>query len=108
MLAAAILTVMPELFRSFADYRMPVYALALIVVMIVRPQGLFGIQELWDTARWKRMLVRLGLGPKPPRAVALPDGEVPIKIRSTVESRPPVAKPRPADQTKPDDDEDAS
>src|SRR6185369_2662879 len=33
VLAAAILTIMPELFRGFADYRMPVYALALIVVM---------------------------------------------------------------------------
>ena len=41
-------TILPELFREFADYRMIVYALALIVVMIVRPQGLFGIKELWE------------------------------------------------------------
>jgi len=54
VLAAAILTILPELFRGFADYRMPVYALALIVVMIVRPQGLFGINELWDTRVWRR------------------------------------------------------
>jgi branched-chain amino acid transport system permease protein len=54
VVAAAILTIMPELFREFSDYRMPVYALALIVVMILRPQGLFGIKELWDTALWRR------------------------------------------------------
>ena len=35
ILAAAILTVLPELLRSFADYRMLVYAIVLIVVMIV-------------------------------------------------------------------------
>jgi hypothetical protein len=34
---------------------MPIYALALIVVMIVRPQGLLGIREVWDTAWWRRI-----------------------------------------------------
>jgi len=62
VMAAAILTIMPELFRGFADYRMPVYALALIVVMIVRPQGLFGIKELWDTPLWRRWTGRTGQG----------------------------------------------
>ena len=33
---------------NLADYRMVIYALSLIVIMIVRPQGLFGIGELWD------------------------------------------------------------
>jgi branched-chain amino acid transport system permease protein len=54
VLAAIGLTIMPELFRSFSDYRMPVYALALIIMMIVRPQGLFGIRELWDFGPWQR------------------------------------------------------
>ncbi|MGM9537227.1 MAG: branched-chain amino acid ABC transporter permease [Candidatus Onthomonas sp.] len=35
MIAAAVLTVLPELLRSFADYRMLVYAIVLILVMIV-------------------------------------------------------------------------
>ncbi len=71
--AAIGLTIMPELFRSFSDYRMPVYALALIVVMIVRPQGLFGIKELWDTGPWRRVRTKLGLGKaKPPKPTALP------------------------------------
>lgn len=60
VVAAAILTILPELFRGFAAYRMPVYALALIVVMVVRPQGLFGIQELWDTRPWRRLFGRIG------------------------------------------------
>ena len=57
VLAAGILTLLPELFREFAQYRMPVYALALIIVMIVRPQGLFGIKELWDLPAWRRYVL---------------------------------------------------
>jgi len=67
VVAAAILTIMPELFREFSEYRMPVYALALIAVMILRPQGLFGIKELWDTALWRRFFPR---GHRLARAVA--------------------------------------
>jgi hypothetical protein len=33
---------------DLSDYRMIIYALALIIMMIVRPQGLFGIREIWD------------------------------------------------------------
>jgi branched-chain amino acid transport system permease protein len=55
VLAAAILTLLPELFREFSEYRMIVYALALIVVMIVRPKGLMGIKELWDLSGWQRV-----------------------------------------------------
>ena len=57
VVAASILTLLPELFREFAEYRMPVYALALIIVMIVRPQGLFGIKELWDLPFWRRYVI---------------------------------------------------
>lgn len=35
VIAAAILTVLPELLRSFSDYRMLVYAIVLILVMII-------------------------------------------------------------------------
>jgi branched-chain amino acid transport system permease protein len=72
VLAASILTIMPELFREFSQYRMPIYALALIIVMIVRPQGLFGIKELWDTQLWRRLVAKLGLarGGRTPRAIA--------------------------------------
>ena len=51
MLAAAILTVLPELLRDFDQYRLIVYALLLIGMMLLRPQGLFGIHEIWDLCR---------------------------------------------------------
>jgi branched-chain amino acid transport system permease protein len=51
VLAAVILTILPELLRGFSEYRMIVYALALIIMMIVRPQGLFGIREVWQLGR---------------------------------------------------------
>src|SRR3954469_722749 len=47
-LAAIILTVLPEPLRQFDQYRLIVYALLLIGMMLVRPQGLFGIHEIWD------------------------------------------------------------
>jgi ABC-type branched-subunit amino acid transport system permease subunit len=34
-----------------ADYRMVLYALALVLMMILRPQGLFGVRELWNAWR---------------------------------------------------------
>ncbi|MCW1884535.1 branched-chain amino acid ABC transporter permease [Luteolibacter flavescens] len=39
--AAILLTVLPELLRDFAEYRMIVYALLIIFLMLVRPGGLF-------------------------------------------------------------------
>jgi branched-chain amino acid transport system permease protein len=54
VLAAIILTILPELLRSFAGYRMIIYALALIIMMIVRPQGLFGIREIWELRRRRK------------------------------------------------------
>lgn len=55
VVAAVGLTIMPELFREFAEYRMIIYALALILVMILRPQGLFGIKEIWETDLWLKL-----------------------------------------------------
>ncbi|MBI5154359.1 branched-chain amino acid ABC transporter permease [Candidatus Poribacteria bacterium] len=48
VLAAVALTLTPEVLREFAQYRMVIYALLLILVMILRPNGLMGIHELWD------------------------------------------------------------
>lgn len=41
ILAAILLTVLPEALRDFASYRMILYSLLIIVLMMVRPQGLF-------------------------------------------------------------------
>jgi branched-chain amino acid transport system permease protein len=41
IIAAVLLTVLPEALRSFDQYRMILYSLLLIVIMLTRPQGLF-------------------------------------------------------------------
>jgi branched-chain amino acid transport system permease protein len=46
ILAAAALTVLPELLRFGAEYRMIIYSLLLIVMMLTRPTGLLGNREL--------------------------------------------------------------
>ena len=45
VISAAVLTVVPEVLHAFSDYRMIVYSLLLIVVMIFRPAGLMGNKE---------------------------------------------------------------
>jgi len=41
--AAIILTVLPEFLRDFSEYRMIIYALLIILLMLLRPAGLFSI-----------------------------------------------------------------
>jgi branched-chain amino acid transport system permease protein len=58
VLAAIIVTMIQAMLLGLADYkiagtsliafRMPVFALLLILTMIFRPQGLFGVREAWD------------------------------------------------------------
>jgi branched-chain amino acid transport system permease protein len=51
VLAATVLTLLPEVLRPVKDYRMVIYSLLLIVLMITRPQGLLGTREL----SWSRL-----------------------------------------------------
>ena len=44
IVAAIVLTWLPEHLRVFADYRMIIYALMIIALMLLRPQGLFSFQ----------------------------------------------------------------
>ena len=39
--AAILLTLLPEFLRGFSEYRMIIYSLLIIVLMITRPQGIF-------------------------------------------------------------------
>jgi branched-chain amino acid transport system permease protein len=41
IIAAVLLTLLPEVLRQFADYRMILYSLLIIILMMARPQGLF-------------------------------------------------------------------
>jgi branched-chain amino acid transport system permease protein len=44
--SAALLTLLPELLRGVGEYRMVIYSLTLIVLMLTRPQGVLGDREL--------------------------------------------------------------
>ncbi len=55
VMAAIALTVLPEALRPVKQYRMVIYSLLLIVLMITRPQGLLGTNELkWPWARRRK------------------------------------------------------
>jgi branched-chain amino acid transport system permease protein len=54
VLAAILLTYLPEQLRAFEDWRLVIYALLLIVMMLVRPEGLLGNRELGRNSRRRR------------------------------------------------------
>ena len=60
VIGAVLLTFLPELLRSFANWRLVFYGAAVVLIMISRPQGLMGGMELTDLWRkfrsggWKR------------------------------------------------------
>jgi len=53
-LAAAVLTLLPEYLRALANLRMVIYSVLLVVLMLVRPRGLFGTREVWDLLPWRK------------------------------------------------------
>src|ERR1044071_8234629 len=61
VLGAILLTVLPEGLRGFAEYRMVIYSLLLIILMITRPQGLLGSTAAFSGIR--KRLKRLTEGP---------------------------------------------
>jgi len=52
--AAIVINLFKESFREFQQYRMVIYSVALIILMIARPQGIFGTKEIS-----KAMLMRM-------------------------------------------------
>jgi branched-chain amino acid transport system permease protein len=53
IVAAFILTFLPEALRplqdiTHVDLRMVIYSLILILMMLLRPKGMFGRKELWE------------------------------------------------------------
>jgi branched-chain amino acid transport system permease protein len=85
VLGAILLTVLPEALRGFAEYRMVIYSLLLIILMITRPQGLLGKA---GAVKGKRMLAK----PRKPvpfkpgntsSATPLVDGSIPQGQRDT-------------------------
>ncbi len=60
ILAAILLTVLPEMLRAVEQYRMVLYSLLLIVLMLVRPKGLFNFNFTAIAARlrWRYLAAR--------------------------------------------------
>jgi branched-chain amino acid transport system permease protein len=57
VIAACLVTLLPEALRPLQeitkiDFRMVIYALTLIILMLTRPKGLFGNREISDL--WKK------------------------------------------------------
>ena len=48
LLGSAIITLVMEYFRDISQYRMLIYGLLLVIIMVVRPEGLLGDRELWS------------------------------------------------------------
>jgi len=61
IIGAILLTILPESLRAFAEYRMVIYSLLLIILMITRPQGLLGSTDAFKGLR--RRLRRATEGP---------------------------------------------
>lgn len=51
-----LLTFLPEILRSFSEWRLVIYGVAVIVIMISRPQGLMGGKEI--SFKWIEKLIK--------------------------------------------------
>lgn len=59
IISAIGLTILPELLRKFSEYRMLIYSLALIIVMIFKPSGLLGKYEFSLTTFINNIISRI-------------------------------------------------
>lgn len=73
ILSAAVLVTLPEVLREFAAWRMVIYSLALILMMLFRPTGLLGSREfslirIWEKGErfFKKHLILKERSPKMP------------------------------------------
>lgn len=62
VIGAAFLSSLPEMTRQFSQYRMLVYSVILVLVMIFKPGGIFGTWEFSLTRIIKRLLGTKGNG----------------------------------------------
>ncbi len=74
IVSAIVLGVAIEKLRELEQYRMVIYSLLLIVLMLLRPQGIFGTRELWDLRLFRRL-------PRPRALAATPGGASPTAVR---------------------------
>jgi len=74
IVSAIVLGIAIEKLRELQQYRMVVYALLLVVLMLLRPQGIFGTRELWDLPLFRRL-------PRARPLAATPGGAPPTDVR---------------------------
>jgi branched-chain amino acid transport system permease protein len=74
VVSAIVLGTALELLRGFQQYRMVVYAILLIALMLLRPQGIFGTRELWDLPLFRRL-------PRPKTVAPAAGGASPTEVR---------------------------
>ncbi|MGI6686778.1 MAG: ABC transporter permease subunit [Christensenellales bacterium] len=55
IIASIVLVALPEMLRSLAEYRLVIYALLLIIMMLFRPSGLLGTQEFSMLKAWEKL-----------------------------------------------------
>lgn len=58
IISAMVLTILPESLRAFADLRMIIYSIILILVMLFRPSGLLGRSEFSLTRALNKLVKR--------------------------------------------------
>lgn len=54
ILGSAAITLIMEYFRDISQYRMLIYGLLLVVIMVFRPEGLLGGREIWELFTLRR------------------------------------------------------
>lgn len=64
VLSASVLTALPELLREFDRYRMVVYSLVLVIVMIFKPTGLMGTYDFSLNRLLDKLIAKLRGGDK--------------------------------------------
>ena len=59
IISATVLTVLPEMLRGFDEYRMLLYSIILIAVMLFKPSGLLGRYEISDPGLFMKLWNKL-------------------------------------------------
>jgi branched-chain amino acid transport system permease protein len=59
IIASTLITLLPELARSFAEFRMLAYGVIVVLIITLRPSGLMGYKEfsLKGIINWFRVLI---------------------------------------------------
>jgi len=63
-LGTLVVQLLPEIFRGMAEYRMLFYGVAVVLVILVRPAGLFGYREFSITGLVRFLRRHMGKGEK--------------------------------------------